>query len=127
MNEKLKKDLEDLKNKYMQEGGMDPEAEELAKFIQEKLSMPVEAARKQEMEERALAKKLEEQLIQDREQQGQEDYEKQLKAMRMKEYEKEIEEKGFADKSKYSDLFPESVEISPMQRQEREKKRLGYK
>lgn len=127
MNEKLKKDLEDLKNKYMEQGGMDPEAEELAKFIAQKLAMPVEAARQQEMEDRALSKKLKEKAIEDREKQGQEDYEKQLKAMRMKEYEKEIEEKGFADKSKYSDLFPESIEISPMERQEREKKRLGYK
>lgn len=127
MNDKMKQDLEELKKKYMEENGDNVDYDELAKFIAEKLAMPVEAARKQEAEELSLAKKLEEKAIEDREQQGQKDYEKQLKDLRMKEYEKEIEQKGFADKSKYADIFPESVEVSPMEMREKERKRLGYK
>jgi len=125
MNEKIKKDLEELRERYMQDPAMAGEADELSKFMAEKLALPIEAARKQEMEERALSKKLEDEAIQQREQQGQEEADKKIKAMRMAEYEKEMEEKGYADKSRYSDLFPQE-EISPMEEEKKRKKQLGY-
>ena len=125
MNEKIKKDLEALKEKYMQDPDMSGEADELAKFIAQKLAMPVEAAREQEMKDMALSKKLEEEAIQKREQEGQASADKQLKAMRMAEYNKEIEEKGYANKADYPDLFP-SVEISPMEEEKKRKKMMGF-
>lgn len=94
--------------------------------ITKRLAKGKEAARLKEMEEMAKAKEFEQQSLVEEEKKRKEDYDKKLKEIRFAEYNKEIQEKGYADKSDYPDLFPEE-ELNPMKMQEEQKKRFGYK
>ncbi len=91
--------------------------------INKRLAKGVELERQKEIADRAAAKKQEEQAIVEREAQGEEEYKKKLKKIRMEEYNKEIAEKGYADKADYPDLFPE-VQISPLEAEEKRKKEM---
>lgn len=94
--------------------------------ITKRLAKGKELARQKEIEDMAKAREFEEQSLADEETKRKEEYEKKLKEIRFAEYNKEIEEKGYANKSDYPDLFPEE-ELNPMKMQEEQKKRFGYK
>ena len=137
MDDQLKKLLDKQKMKDMKQLNlMEPMGGDLGADISEqdmealdinkRLAKGVELERQKEIADRAAAKKQEEQAIAEREAQGEEEYKDKLKKIRMEEYNKEIAEKGYADKADYPDLFP-PTEISPMQKEEEERKRLGYK
>jgi len=139
MDDQLKKLLDKQKMKDMQKLNlMEPMGGDLGADLSEqdmedldinkRLAKGVEAERQKEIEDRAMAKKQEEQAIAEREAQGEQEYQKKLKEKRKQEYMEEIAKNGYADKADYPELFPqEEVEISPMQLEEEKRKRLGYK
>lgn len=94
--------------------------------ITRRLAEGQEKARLKEIEDMAASKKMQKELDSAREAKGQADYEDKLKKIRWEEYNKEIETKGYADKSDYPDLFPE-LEISPREEEEKRKRQMGYK
>lgn len=136
MDEEMKKLLEKKKMQELQkmeemgqEENMSLSQEDMdALDINKRLAKGVELERQKEIEDKAVAKKQEEQAIAEREAQGEQEYQRKLKEKRKQEYMEEIAKNGYADKADYPELFPqEEIEISPMQLEEEKRKRLGYK
>jgi hypothetical protein len=129
MDENIRKLLEKKKMQELQKMEAMGQEEDLSEVdmegldITKRLAEGQEKQRLKDIEDRAAAKKMQEELDAAREAQGQEDYEKKLKEARREEYNKEIATKGYADKSDYPDLFPE-VEINPRDEEERRKKQM---
>lgn len=123
LNQKIKndefdlQDFEDRVNIALQDEGLD---------INKRLARGMEEARLRAIEESKQIEEFEKQQLAREEQKRKEAYEKELKQLRLAEYNKEIQEKGYANKGDYPDLFPEEEELNPRKILEEQKKKFGY-